>query len=173
MNYNAFVDRKTRQVNRAAIAAGTDSVVSGAHCFWWIAVLSLLHIVLTCYNIRHGAPLSLTLTMNAIGSIGAAQSPAYFFLVGVLLFFLLVGWSASRGSIMAFVVGAAIYAIDTLLSLQSPTKLAFLFHLIVLFLILRGAFALHNALATAEIAALEQEREYRREPPQDDGSSRP
>jgi hypothetical protein len=171
MNYNAFVDRKTRQVNRAAIASGTGTIVSGAHWFWWIAVLSLLHLVLKCYDIEHGAPLSLSLTMNAIGTFGSAQLPAYVFLAGVLLFFLLVGWSASRGSIMAFIIGAAIYSIDALLSLQAPTKLAFGFHLLALYFILRGMFALHNALATAEIAAQEQEREYHPAPPPDNATS--
>lgn len=168
MNYNAFVDRKTRQVNRSAIAAGTGNIVSGAHCFWWIVVLSLLHIVLTRYGIVHGAPLSLSLTMQAIGAFGASQSAAFYVVpAGVFLFFLLVGWSASRGSILAFLVGASAYAIDALLSLQSPTRLAFIVHLLVLYFIVRGAYTLHNALATAEIAALEQEREYRREPPSD------
>ena len=161
MNYNAFVDLKTRQVNKAAIAAGTAGIVGGARWFWWIALLSLLHCALVSYNIRDGAPLALSITHHAQAVFSSAHAVAYVFLGGMILFFLLVGWAASRGSLWAFIAGAVVYGCDALLSLQAPSKSPFFFHLLALFFVLRGAIALHQAIATAEIAALEHEADRR------------
>jgi hypothetical protein len=173
MNYNAFVDLKTRRINRTAIAAGSDGVVGGARWFWWIAILSLLHLILTRYQLLQGAPLCLSFTASVDRAFVAHQPTGHFFIAGVFLFFLLVGWAASRGVLWAFVLGIAVYIFDALLSLHDPSRLAFIFHLAALYFLVRGAYTLHNAITTAEMAAMEQS--YEREPhgPADDGENAP
>jgi len=156
MNYNAFVDRNTRRINRAVIAAGSDGVVEGARWFWWIAMLSLLHLVLVRYQLAQGAPLCLSLTASIDRTFAMYQPAGHIFIGGVFMFFLLVGWAASRGALWAFVLGIAAYIADALLSLHDPSRLAFFFHLAALYFLVRGARTLHNAIATAEIAAMEQ-----------------
>ena len=54
-----------------------------------------------------------------------------------------------------------------------PSRLAFIFHLAALYFLVRGAYTLHNAITTAEMAAMEQS--YEREPhgPADDGENAP
>jgi hypothetical protein len=165
MNYNAFVDLKTRRINRAAIAAGSDGVVAGARWFWWIAMLSLLHLVLTRYQLAQGAPLCLSFTASIDRTFAAYQPTGHIFVSGVFLFFMLVGWAASRGALWAFVLGIGAYIVDTLLSLHDPSRLAFFFHLAALYFLVRSAYTLHNAIATAEIAAMEQNYERQPNPP--------
>jgi hypothetical protein len=167
MNYNAFVDPKTRRIKRAAIASGSAGVVGSAHWFWWIAALSLLNGVLVRHGMAQGAALRLTVATIADNVLRASRPQAYAIEVGVGVFFLLVGWAASRGALWAFVLGAAAYALDALLSLHSASRLPILFHLLGLFIVVRGAWKLNHALTTAQIAAMEQEYEPPPQPPRD------
>lgn len=153
MTYNAFVDPLTRQINKAAIAAGTPGVASAARWFWWIAGLSLVNTVLLHNGSQTQFVVGLGATMIA-DLVFAAIKPLAFVLDAMAVgFFVLMGWLALRGHFWAFIVGAAVYVAAALIYLKFGDLMPFGFHLFALFFIVRGAFALRAAVNQAELAA--------------------
>ncbi len=157
MSFNAFVNSQTREVNRAAVAAGTPNVAGAARWFWWIAGLSLVNTVLLHSGSETSFVIGLGFTMIADVTFSALK-PVAFALDGLAIgFFVLMGWLALRGHFWAFILGALVYALDGLIYLKFGDMMPFGFHLFALFFIVRGAFALREALLAAYAAALEQE----------------
>lgn len=157
MSFNAFVNSQTREVNKAAIASGTPNVASAARWFWWIAGLSLVNTVLIHGGSETSFVIGLGFTMIADVAFSAFK-PVAFALDGLAIgFFVLMGWLALRGHFWAFILGALVYALDGLIYLKFGDMMPFGFHLFALFFIVRGAFALREALLAAYAAALEQE----------------
>ena len=157
MSYNAFVHPQTREINKAAIASGTPSVASAARWFWWIAGLSLVNTVLIHSGSETSFVIGLGFTMIADVAFSALKPVAFALDALAIGFFVLMGWLSLRGHFWAFIVGAFVYALDGLIYLKFGDMMPFGFHLFALFFIVRGAFALREAVTAAKIAAREQE----------------
>jgi len=153
MTYNAFLDPQTRQVNRAAIAAGTPGVASAARWFWWIAGLSLVNTVLIHGGSDTSFVLGLGFTVVADVAFSTLKLVAFALDALAIGFFVFMGWLALRGHFWAFLVGAAAYALDALIYLLAGDMLPLAFHGFALFFIVRGAWALRGAIISAEISA--------------------
>ncbi|HLP09884.1 MAG TPA: hypothetical protein VK178_17120 [Opitutaceae bacterium] len=153
MPYNVFVDPQTRQINKAAIAAGTPGIASAARWFWWIAGLSLVNTVL----IHSGGNTSFVIGLGVtlVADVACREIPAIAFVVDAMAigFFVLMGWLALRGHFWAFIVGAIAYLLDATIYLLARDMMPLAFHAFALFFIVRGAFTLRSALIAAEIAA--------------------
>lgn len=155
MNYNAFVNPATRQINKAAIVSGTPGVASAARWFWWIAGLSLVNTVLLHSGSETSFVIGLGFTLIADVAFQALKPVAFALDALAIGFFALIGWLALRGHFWAFVVGALVYVADALIYLNFGDMMPFGFHLFALFFIVRGAFALRRAVSDAEMAAQE------------------
>ncbi len=156
MSYNAFVNPETRQVNKAAIAAGTPGVASAARWFWWIAGLSLVNTVMIHTGSQTNFCVGLGFTLIADYVFQGIKPLAFAIDAVAIGFFVLIGWLSLRGFFWAFIVGALIYAADALIYLKFEDMMSFGFHLFALFFIVRGAFALRSAVAAAEMAAMDR-----------------
>jgi hypothetical protein len=157
MSYNAFVNSQTHEINKAAIASGTPNVAGGARWFWWIAALSLVNTVLIHSGSQTSFVIGLGFTMIADVAFSAMKPVAFAIDAFGIGFFALMGWLALRGHFWAFIVGALVYALDALIYLHFQAMMPFGFHLLALFFIGRGTFALRSALMDALAAAMEQE----------------
>lgn len=153
MPYNVFVDPQTRQINKAAIAAGTPGIASAARWFWWIAGLSLVNTVLIHSGSNTSFVIGLGVTL--VADVACREIPAIAFVVDAMAigFFVLMGWLALRGHFWAFIVGAIAYLLDATIYLLARDMMPLAFHAFALFFIVRGAFTLRSALIAAEIAA--------------------
>lgn len=156
MNYNVFVNPETRQVNKAAIAAGTPGVASAARWFWWIAGLSLVNTILIHSGSQTSFVVGLGFTLIADVAFQTLKPIAFAIDAFAVGFFILFGWLALRGYFWAFMIGAVVYALDALIYLKFGDMMPLGFHLFALFFIIRGAFALRSAIADAEMAAQDQ-----------------
>ncbi len=156
MNYNAFVNPATREVNKAAIASGTPNVASAARWFWWIAGLSLVNTVLIHSGSQTSFVIGLGFTLVADFAFQSLKPIAFALDALAIGFFVLIGWLSLRGYFWAFVVGSLVYVADALIYLKFGDMMPFGFHLFALFFIIRGALALRSAITDAEMAAREQ-----------------
>ncbi|HLP01033.1 MAG TPA: hypothetical protein VK163_03330 [Opitutaceae bacterium] len=153
MPYNVFVDPQTRQINKAAIAAGTPGIASAARWFWWIAGLSLVNTVLVHGGSNTSFMIGLGVTLVADVAFASIKVVAFVVDAAAIGFFVLTGWLALRGHFWAFIVGAVAYLLDAGIYLLARDMMPLAFHAFALFFIVRGAFALRSAIIAAEIAA--------------------
>jgi len=129
-----------------ALAESMPLVQSGARWFWWIAGLSAVNV-----GMQHSGSdthfvvgLGITSLIDALFSGLPVVSLPLDALV--LAFFFAMGLMAQRGSMRAFYVGGAVYALDGLLYLFMADWMPVGFHVLVLFFIGKGALALRDAL---------------------------
>ena len=92
MSYNAFVSPQTRQVNKAAIAAGTPGVASAARWFWWIAGLSLVNTILVHSGSETSFVIGLGFTLIADYVFQSMKLIAFAVDALALGFFVFIGW---------------------------------------------------------------------------------
>jgi hypothetical protein len=129
-----------------ALAESMPLVQSGARWFWWIAGLSAVNV-----GMQHSGSdthfvvgLGITSVIDALFSGLSVVSLALDAVV--LAFFFAMGLMAQRGSMRAFYVGGAVYALDALLYLFMADWMPVGFHVLVLFFVGKGALALREAL---------------------------
>ena len=128
------------------LAQHVPGFLSGARWFWWIAGLSAVNV-----GMQHSGSdthfvvgLGITSLIDALFSGLPVVSLPLDALV--LAFFFAMGLMAQRGSMRAFYVGGAVYALDGVLYLFMADWMPVGFHVLVLFFIGKGALALRDAL---------------------------
>ena len=123
---------------------------SGAGWFYWIAALSLVNSLLFLFGSELGFPLGLLVTIffDGLGPVAVEQgAPAFVKYVGLVLnipiyaFTAAFGFFAARGHGWAFIIGAVLYSIDTLLHLALGSVISFGIHVFALIFIIRGYLA--------------------------------
>ena len=127
----------------------------GANWFMWIFGLSLVNSVAAAMgaNFRFVLGLGLTEIVDLLahrGTLGVI--PALAFNVLAAAAFLLFGLTAKQGKAWAFLLGIALFAADTVLTLVVQDWFSFLFHLYAMFWIIKGFLALRQ-MRDARLAA--------------------
>lgn len=135
-----------------------EQVRSAANWFYWIAGLSLLNLVagILGYSWTFVVGLSLTQVLQGVATGLSAEWPeatliinsvVYLFIAGTVGLFALFGYLSRKGQQWAFVVGAAMYAVDTLIFLMSGQLFGMIFHLLALLVLFNGVRSLRRARA--------------------------
>jgi len=137
------------RLDHAALAREHPAILSDANWLWWIAGLSLINTVLThtgsetSFAVGLGFTLladaffrdlpvvALAIDLVAIGTLGA------------------LGWFARRGQLWAFLTGAGLYGLDTLIFIPLQAWIAVGFHVVATVFLVRGAVNLRRALRQA------------------------
>ena len=128
------------------LAQSMPLVQSGARWFWWIAGLSAVNVGMQHSGSDTHFVVGLGITSFIDGAFSGLPAASLPLDALVLAFFFAMGLMAQRGSMRAFYVGGAVYALDALLYLFVADWMPVGFHVLVLFFIGKGAVALRDAL---------------------------
>lgn len=125
---------------------------SSGHWFWWIAALSLINTLATLMDSGYGMLLGLGMTqiIDALVLGGGEPTTAARVVHAVLVLsatglFVVFGHFARRGHVLAFGVGMAVYALDTLVFVAAKDWIGVGFHVFVLWA-LSGGLGLLRAI---------------------------
>lgn len=125
-------------------------VRNGANWFYWIAGLSIINSLIFLFgaNVAFLAGLGFTQVVDAIidisiqsGGPSALKAVAVVFDLVLVIMFALIGYYSNKRFTVAFIIGIAIYAFDSLLVLALGSFLPAGFHAFALFFIIRGFLA--------------------------------
>ncbi|MEP7156441.1 MAG: hypothetical protein ABI905_11755 [Betaproteobacteria bacterium] len=124
---------------------------SSANWFYWVAALSLVNTVVAILGSKWSFIIGLGLPQLLISEATrmrlAADPPALLIatLWGVSFamtaFFAACGWFAGRPSIVAFIAGAALFALDSIIFLIAGDWIGVAFHAVVLYMFWKGITA--------------------------------
>lgn len=137
---------------RAEIENLMRRVRNGASNFYWIAGLSILNSLITIFNgnVTFMIGLGVTQFIDAVAYYLAQSMPEFALplkIVGLGLsfviaaFFILLGFFASKAKRWAFLVGLALYSLDSILMLVFQDWLGVIFHLLMLWGAVTGLLA--------------------------------
>jgi len=131
--------------NVEELARRLPGFLSGARWFWWIAGLTAVNVALDLGHANINFILGLAFTQLAhaalAGQVGVAIVVDALFIGG----FWLIGRQAQKGQAWAFVLGAVIYVVDGLISLNFQAWLPVAFHAYALFAIGKAFMSLQAA----------------------------
>ncbi len=158
----------TIEVNAEEVYKLKAQMRGAASWFFWIAGLSLVNLVsgmlghawtfvfgLGVTQVLQGIAFGLSIELPEAAPIITAV--AYLFIAGAVALFALFGYLSRKGQQWAFIVGAAMYAADTVLFLLSGEMYGVIFHLVVLLVLFGGVRALRRlrAIDAGEIQVVE------------------
>jgi len=135
------------QMRAEQLAFAAARVIRSANWFYWIAGLSAINVMSGAFGATMkfiiGLGISEIFTEIATGTAadgGSTTSIALLYAasLGVTVFFAACGWFARRPSTVAFVVGMAAFALDTLIFVFASDWIGVAFHAYVLFNLWRG-----------------------------------
>jgi hypothetical protein len=127
-----------------------EQINSSANWFYWVAGLSLVNIAVSLAGSKWGFAIGLGLPQLFIALAAKSASNGPLALHTVLLwalsiavpcFFIACGWLARFPSLAAFVAGAVVFAIDSLLFVVAGDWIGIAFHALVLFFLWKGIAA--------------------------------
>jgi len=133
-----------------ALAILHAAIVRSANWFYWIAGLSIVNLIAIVIGAHFHFVIGLGMSewlgavaMQLVATGGASGMVALLVAAGfaVTAFFAACGWFARRPSIVAFAVGMAVFALDTLLYITSGEWICVAFHAWALFALWRGVAA--------------------------------
>ncbi|HKE95472.1 MAG TPA: hypothetical protein VKB34_14255 [Povalibacter sp.] len=130
-------------------AAALPAVRSAARWFWWIAGLSVVNTVMFQSGSDTSFVMGLGITAVSDAVFAANRSVGFVIDAIVLGFFVLVGLKAQHGSLWAFYLGTAVYALDALIYVLAQDWMPVAFHGLAIFFILKGIGALRSAMQAA------------------------
>lgn len=140
-------EAKTRELKKKIEEAKSQidpkkAVKKSANWFYWIAGLSLLNSMSILMDSNFGFSFGLGFTQLFDGFlIGISGGYNVWSLIPSIVFsaiFVLIGYYANNYSKVAFIVGMAIYSIDTILFLMVPDYLSIGLHVFALIMIYNG-----------------------------------
>lgn len=135
---------------RIPLAEAQNRIRNSANWFWWIAGLSVINSLATMFDLKYGMVLGLgvgqlidglafyTLDGERIDPTAMARVIHAVLTVAVVGVFVALGWFARRDSLVAFVVGIGLYALDSLIFLVLGDWIAVGFHVFVLVMLAAG-----------------------------------
>ncbi|APV49252.1 hypothetical protein BWI17_05880 [Betaproteobacteria bacterium GR16-43] len=140
---------------------------SGAHWFYWVSALSLVNAVSSAMGSTWGFIIGLGATQvvsaAALAAAGdGAETVRLLAWVGlainivVIAVFTLIGWLATRPSVIAFGIGIALFALDTLIFLLAGDWVGLAFHALALYFMgtgMQAARAMRRAASAAPAPA--------------------
>ncbi|HEY8027149.1 MAG TPA: hypothetical protein VIF60_21590 [Burkholderiaceae bacterium] len=130
-----------------ALAILNSHIIRSANWFYWIAGLSVVNLVavLIGANFRFLIGLGFSealgeIAQQATANGGAEATVAVCYVIGFACagFFAACGWFARRPSNVAFIVGAAVFALDTLVFVFASDWIGVAFHGLALYYLWRG-----------------------------------
>jgi hypothetical protein len=133
-----------------ALAILNANIVRSANWFYWIAGLSIVNLVALVIGAKFHFVIGLGMSewlgavaMQLVAAGGAAGMVALLVVAGfaVAAFFAACGWFARRPSIVAFAIGMAVFALDTLIYINSGEWICVAFHAWALYALWRGVSA--------------------------------
>ena len=143
----------------AACAVVMTHIVRAANWFYWIAGLSLVNLaaIATGANFRFviglgfsemlgGWAKNMTETAGSNGAILAACAGG----VALTAFFAACGWFARRPSMVAFIIGMVVFALDTVVFVLAKDWIGVAFHAYAIYGLWRGIPAISQYKAIAE-----------------------
>ncbi|HEX7641314.1 MAG TPA: hypothetical protein VF472_03785 [Burkholderiaceae bacterium] len=143
----------------AACAIVMTHIVRAANWFYWIAGLSLVNLVAiaTGANFRFiiGLGFSEMLggwakDMTTAGASDGAVMAACAGGVALTAFFAACGWFARRPSMVAFIIGMAVFALDTVVFVLAQDWIGVAFHAYAIYGLWRGVAAIRQYKAIAQ-----------------------
>lgn len=135
------------QAMSTRLAAVQPHIIRSANWFYWIAGLSLANVASGVFGgswkFAIGLGMSEVLSGLAMGiNANGGSTTSIFLLYGASLcvtaFFAACGWFARRPSVVAFVVGMTVFALDTLIFVYVQDWIGVAFHGLALFYLWRG-----------------------------------
>jgi hypothetical protein len=134
-------------------------IKNGASWFYWVAGLSLVNSAISFFNGGWSffAGLGVTQIIDAIiaesgdsTAFSVVKIIAFFFEIAIAGIFLGLGFFANKPQSWAFIVGIILYFLDGILMLVLGALLPAAFHGFVLFMLIRGFFAVRklNSIST-------------------------
>lgn len=118
---------------RRGVALRARALRLGAGAFYLVAALTLLDSALSFASYAPGAIIGLGLTRWVAG-----VTPVAWMALPFIGGFLVTGLLAQRGRLSAWVIGAAVYALDGLIVVAAHDWVAVAIHTVVLVMIVRG-----------------------------------
>lgn len=119
-------------------------ILRGANWFYWIAGLSLVNLVAAATGMNFRFVIGLGISEGLAGfaqdaaSRGESGILMYAGCIIITAFFAAAGWFARRPSMVAFVVGSVVFALDTLVFVMIKDWIGVAFHGWALFNLWRG-----------------------------------
>jgi hypothetical protein len=140
---------------------------SGAHWFYWVSALSLVNAVSSAMGSSWGFIIGLgaTQVVSAAAQGSANMDPEFARQVAwiglalnivIIAVFTLIGWLATRPSVVAFGIGIGLFALDALIFLLLGDWVGLAFHGVALFFMVTGmqaARAMKRAAGAAPATA--------------------
>lgn len=133
--------------NAAQFAAVAAHIVRSANWFYWIAGLSLVNVVTGMFggNWKFAIGLGMSEALSAIAneiktSGGSTNVMAVLYAASLCItaFFAACGWFARRPSSVAFIIGMAAFALDTIIFVLVSDWIGVAFHGLALYYLWRG-----------------------------------
>lgn len=135
-------------------------VKSGANNFYWIAALSVVNSVISAFegSLTFVIGLGATQFVDALAQVFAEDAPEtalVFKIIGLMLsigisaVFAVFGYFAGKGKRWAFIIGMALYGLDTLIILIFQDWIGVLFHAFFLWSLWSGLQALNQLQKTS------------------------
>ncbi|HYC71713.1 MAG TPA: hypothetical protein VEB66_10930 [Opitutaceae bacterium] len=142
------------KLDRAAIARSDPAIMSDVSWFWWIAGLSLINTVMAHTGSDWGFAIGLGFTLIVDHALQNFKVVALAIDLIAIGSFVGLGLLARKGHVWAFIVGAVLYAVDTLVYLVAMEWLGLIFHVIAVAFLIRGARKLSAAIKDARAAGV-------------------
>lgn len=125
-----------------------DRIISSGKWFFWISLLSLMNVFFYLFNADSFFVLGLIIPFHIIVFFQSLFGVSK--VIGVVSYVLTIGYFSFMGYLSinkvktGFIGGILIYLIDTLLMIYIQQWIAIIWHLIALFMIVRGAISLYK-----------------------------
>lgn len=137
------------KLDYALIARSDPSILSDASWFWWIAGLSLVNTVLIHSGSETSFAIGLGFTLIVDAMLQGLKPVAFAIDMLAIGTIVALGVFARKGHVWAFVVGAILYGLDTLIYLPLQAWIAVVFHVVAVVFLVRGARKLSAAIKEA------------------------
>ena len=137
------------RLDHAALARENPAILSDANWLWWIAALSLINTVLTHTGSETSFAVGLGFTLIADAIFRELPVVALAIDLVSIGTITALGWFARRGQLWAFITGAVLYALDTLIFIPLQAWIAVAFHVVATAFLVRGAIILRRAIRHA------------------------
>jgi hypothetical protein len=139
-----------------ALVDRSPKIASAARWFWWIAGLSAVNTLLMNLGSNTSFVIGLSITIMADAFFHAFRPAAFVIDAVAVGFFYAMGYFALRGHRWAFIVGAAVYAVDASIYIYFEDIMPIAFHVWALFCIIGGFIALNKAIKSLELTTTEE-----------------
>ncbi len=123
-----------------------DRIISSGRWFFWISILSVINIFFYFFKADSFFVLGLIIPFFITGFFQSLFGDSI--IIGITLNILAIAYFSFMGYLsinkykIGFIAGIIIYLIDTILLLYISQWIALIWHLVALFMIVRGAFSL-------------------------------